>query len=880
MRKIAVFIAIFLVLLLAPTGWRFLKYYQLGGRQVSPPPSYDPAQVSAVSAVPTPASTAFVDQPQVGQGIVLLDRAHRNEFTLEEMGPLDARLAARGYELVSFTSGNLERALRKATSFVVIAPLDTFTTEEVRAVTEFVDRGGRLLLIGDPTRFSLSFDESLFSFSVTIESSKLPLNSLANEFNIIFNGDYLYNTVENEGNFRNIILQSGAFAEDSLTDGLDKIVFYSAHSLQVGGSGKALLLADANTWSSATDRPGGLIVGASSRDGRVVALGDVHFLIEPYHTVFDNGRFIAQLADFLAGVAQRDFVLADFPYFFRQPVDLIFTGSPQLGPGIFDEIIALQTAFRGVGKDLQLAAASQNNRDVLYLGLFNQAGEVLDLLASEGISLTIQPPILTAAEQRALAAVAEKGNEDGTTADPDAENERKDESEPQESMDTLRLIESELGKVQMSGTAVILLLENQAQRSVIVLASSTSGLEATVDRLLDLIPLSNSQVLSDCLVRQNLALCPTNVANEEVEAELASGGKPSASEEGETTTSPEEETEEISGFPPGEEPNIQGAIGLDETVNGTLGEAEIHGWTFSEGPMVIDIEVTSEQLDLVLELYDANARLLESADSGFFADSEALLNIEIPDDKTYIIVVRDYFGDAGEYELTVTAVSPIGEAGSRQTISGVETVFILVDDDGQALNGGVPSGAALQDLLGDQLTVTLWVTSIDGPLSEDALDDVDLLIWDTADYLDTAGFLDPDTEIIFNFLDSGTGSLLIIGSAPILFNYFERSPLADLEVAVSDSVLLNGFSQGEIIALDRTYQTIASDLFGEDFSDEDVLLFLRGPDSGLSGTPAAVATVGGLGTGQRLAVIFFPFVAMPQAVQETLLQNFLLWFSE
>ncbi len=893
MRKALVFLVVFIILLLAPLGLRYVQFYRLGGGAVESPPVYDPVRVSQVSAVPTPATTAFVDDPAVGEGYVLLDRAHANEFSLDEIGYLDGRLAARGFELLHFEGGDLARALRAVASYVVITPLKAFTPAEVQAVADFVDRGGRLLLVGDPTRFAVSFEETDFSFEVFIESDKLPLNSLANEFNIVFNGDYLYNMVENEGNFRNIILQAGSFAEDPLTEGLDKIALYSAHSLQIGNGGTALLWADDDTWSSATDRPGGLVVGASSRQGNVLALGDVHLFIEPYHTVFDNGRFIAQIADFLTKGNARGFVLSDFPYFYRQPIDLVYTGTPHLGPDAFDEIIALQEAFRRAGKDLQLAAAPQDDHDVLYLGLFNQADEVLDLLASEGISLTITPPILTAVALQAQenspgeGAEAEEGTD---TPHKEGEEPAPTDKEQEERADLLRLIQSDLGKVQMSGTALIFLHQIDRQRSMVVLASSADGLENTVHRLLDLIPLNTDYALADCLMRDNLALCPTDLINEEVEAELLSGGEPDAmtdQENGAEEETPPEDAEDNDaeetggGFIEGE-PTAQGTIGLDETVEGALALDESHAWTFSAGPAVIDVVMVSDLLDGVLELYDPNDELLEFADNGFTGDGEELLNVDIPDDGEYTIVVRDYYGDEGEYALTVTAVTTTTFPNDNEpaTTNGLENIFILVDDDGDPLDGGYPSGQILTNLLSSQYAVTLWTTSIDGPLQANTLEGTDLLIWDTADYLDQEGYLDPDTEIIFNYIDTNQGSLLMIGSAPILFSFLDLYTLADLEVMGDDSLLPNSYSEGDVITLMQPFQTIASEFLNEDLGQEDILLFNRGPASELPGTVAAIATTEGLNDGQRLAVLLFPFVALPQDVQEALLPNLLAWFGE
>jgi hypothetical protein len=198
------YVFIFLLLLTVPLAVRYLYFYSFDRPERPVPQVYDPANVPGL--VPTPASTDFTDSPEVGHGLVLLDQSHNNDFTLAEISYLDSRLAARGYELIPFNGGDLAGALRPVNALIVITPLEAFSLDEVRIVTGFVEKGGRLLMIGDPTRFLFGFEEDAFSFTVTIDNDEIPLNSLANAFDVIYQGDYLYNTTESEGNYRNIIL--------------------------------------------------------------------------------------------------------------------------------------------------------------------------------------------------------------------------------------------------------------------------------------------------------------------------------------------------------------------------------------------------------------------------------------------------------------------------------------------------------------------------------------------------------------------------------------------------------------------------------------------------------------------------------------------------
>lgn len=839
MRKAILLIFIFLALLVVPGVVRYFQYYAPGGVTRSAPPVYEPAQIAAV---PTPGANLFVDEPTMGRGLILLDQAHRNQFSLDDLTYLNGRLAARGFQLLPYTGGDLAAQLRPVSAFITIAPLQNFSASERQALRRFAERGGRLLLVGDPTRFEVVLDDSdPFFFSFQIDTNKIPLNTLAGEFDLVFNGDYLYNTVENEGNFRNIILGPSGFAESPLLDGVEQLVFYSAHSLQVGPTAVPLLTADDNTWSSTTGRPGGLVLAASAAAGRVLALGDIHVLTEPYHTVYDNSRFIAQIADFLTQAPERAATLADFPFFYHQPVDLIFTGRPELGAGVFGKVVALQSAFDNVDISLSLAAAPRPGHDALYLGLYNQAGDVAEILTSLGITLTIEPPIFTNAELAGATPEDEEGEDEQETT-------------------AVRLIQSGLGDVQMSGTSLIVWAEENGRRSVIVLAASQEGLANSVERLLALASRSTADLLDGCLLQDPIALCPSGVSDEEVEAELITGvavAAPSSS----ATPAPESAPIEDLGA------DLQGEIELGETVEGTLEPDAAHAWTFSAGPAVVDIQVTGdENLDLVLELYDPQNERLRQQDVGLTGQPETIRGVEIPDNGRYAIVVRDYYGEGGSYSLTVTE--------SEASRSG-EGIFLFIDDDDNPLNGGVSSGDALLAWLEPDYEVTVWVASSEGPLEAGVLDGYGLVIWDSGDYQNDEGFFDRDTATILNYLEDG-GQLFITGSAPAIFGQQTLAPLNDVEVSGEDPILSSGFTPGEVFPLDQSYDAILSDLLGGTFDDESPAIFLRGPESD---TPQAVVGFAALDdrSEPRTVFLLFPFAALPEAVQSRLLNNILVW---
>ena len=121
------------------------------------------------------------------------------------------------------------------------------------------------------------------------------INSLAKTFGIVFQQGYLYNMVENDLNFQYIFIKD--FRPDDVTDGLQQIALYTAGIIQ--SSGLALALTDENTYSSAAERIEPFAPLVKGNNPRVLAIADLTFMIPPQNDLWDNGRLIANLADYL-----------------------------------------------------------------------------------------------------------------------------------------------------------------------------------------------------------------------------------------------------------------------------------------------------------------------------------------------------------------------------------------------------------------------------------------------------------------------------------------------------------------------------------------------------------------------------------------------------
>ncbi|MBI4287403.1 MAG: hypothetical protein HY671_03105 [Chloroflexi bacterium] len=347
------------------------------GRYV--PPNLPPP---APEKIPPPAYvlSTFTDIPQTRRGTLLVDEAHFNIYGEQEIAILLSRVAARGFGIqfvgdlnipmgsdaaIKDRESQLEDKLRTADSFLVVLPWHEFTPRERELVRAFVQRGGRLVLVGDPTR-------------------RNTVNGVAQDFGIIFSDDYLYNVKEHEANFRYIYLRD--FAPHEITKGLKSVVFYVASSITPESGG--LMLTDTNTFSSTREHTGRFSPLVQAAGGKVIALSDVTFMGAPYNAIADNDRLMSNIADFLT-ISERKFNLSEFPNFFGAQVDVIAGG---------DEVLPSAQSLLGLIASRERTAELKEREtylsETVFVGLWENVRQVDQYLSSAGIRIdqTITTP--------------------------------------------------------------------------------------------------------------------------------------------------------------------------------------------------------------------------------------------------------------------------------------------------------------------------------------------------------------------------------------------------------------------------------------------------------------------------------------------------------
>ncbi|MDE2837179.1 MAG: DUF4350 domain-containing protein [Chloroflexota bacterium] len=366
---------------------------------------------------------AVVDSPatQVKRGLVLVDTMHNNSFSEAEFFALNSRIASRGYE-VEFVGA--------------------FTPqfEELRhqLLEEKLRRADSLVVI--LPQLSYSEAEATLVERFVQKGGRLLLvsdparpqqtNTLATRFGVEFRPDYLYNVSDYDLVFQNIIVRE--FQPGELTVGLDAITLYTAGSIRTSGPG--LAFAGPGTESSVveTSEPLYPIAGGDSRN--VLAIADFTFLVPPQNSLLDNDRLISNIADYLTS-SEREYHLTDFPHFYETGTDNaadILLGQPSL----WDVGIQMKNGLSTYGIPSEIRGAEDLSRDTVFLGLYDDALPVSRYLQAAGVRV---------------------GDTIGTPFAPD---------------------------LDLQGTTVTVLDQNQDRYVLVVLADSPWTLTGAVDSLL------------------------------------------------------------------------------------------------------------------------------------------------------------------------------------------------------------------------------------------------------------------------------------------------------------------------------------------------------------------------------------------------------------
>jgi hypothetical protein len=457
--RIPIAIALILVPILARTIWYYRGIYWQTLSLATP----DYASYT-IPQIPVASEAVSSSEGAASKAIVLVDEAHSNMFADSELEYLAHLVQSRGGRMEaasygsygSYGSLSLSDQLKYASAFVSICPIKSYSTAEVQLLEEFVQRGGRLLILTDPTRSAVSYDYYGYG-SYTSTADVVAANTLLAPYDIRFLDDYLYNMTDYEGNYRNVYFRD--FAANGLTKNLNTVVLYAAHSLETN-TGTVLIQSSKITKSSRTDADGEYAVAALDAGGSVLAIGDMTFLTEPYNQVDDNPVLIQHLADFLLD-APRVHDLKDFPFVFQRDVAIVLLKDVKLNSSILGPIQSLQQDLSGVGIGSSVSPQPVTGKDLLVLGTY----------ASPGVNKYVDPLDITLP-----ASMYPMGGSSSQIEIPG------------------------FGSLSPSGIGLILFIRTDTQTTLALLAGDS-------DSLTSLMNVIGPYGFSDCVLQGNVAVC-------------------------------------------------------------------------------------------------------------------------------------------------------------------------------------------------------------------------------------------------------------------------------------------------------------------------------------------------------------------------------------
>ena len=485
-----------------------LNYYGTGGASAYTPPEVPLPKVELETS-PRSERLEAVDNPTISEGVVVIDYSHRNALFIEELNTLMSKVVARGFsyeivldpELVDEDEINITLAekLRYAKALILPLPRSEYTSEEILEIERFVERGGRVFILGDPTR------------TVGVEA----LNSIAGSFGIIYANDYLYSLKNNDNNYRNVIYSN--FANSPITTGLEsdssKVIFYAGNSINAPGN--EIIIGDDSTFSSTSEGGRTNSAGALTTNDQVLALGDLTFFTEPYSAAENNGMLINNIADFLTG-AQPEFKLTDFPYFLNANIDIVFD-DPLVFNSQFEDAAKLKELLEDQERTVNFANEIGDENDVIFVGRYDNIEAVETYLEAASIAILEPEP---EEEEDTLAEEteeAEAGEEEVTADDSGlafvSETPIEDDGEQ-------RFIE---GRIQIEGVgdlerggSSLFYLHQEGGRNIMLILSDTPDTNADAFELL----LENQ--LIDCQATAQIAVCQTESPEEDLPPSIRS----------------------------------------------------------------------------------------------------------------------------------------------------------------------------------------------------------------------------------------------------------------------------------------------------------------------------------------------------------------------
>lgn len=192
--------------------------------------------------------------------------------------PLTNALTEAGHEVKIRGFDDLDEELDEIDGVITVG-MSGYSEDEVEALSEFADDGGRVVFAIDPS------DEF---------SGDLSPAEVRNAFDISVTPGYVYNLEENDLNYQRLFAEPAR--ESAVTEGIDRVVFQTATPLTSRSTDGTLEPAAGSTLSTTREATSDPVLVHTDN---VVVVGDTQFFRPENTQRGDNDVLLGNLGDFL-----------------------------------------------------------------------------------------------------------------------------------------------------------------------------------------------------------------------------------------------------------------------------------------------------------------------------------------------------------------------------------------------------------------------------------------------------------------------------------------------------------------------------------------------------------------------------------------------------
>lgn len=229
---------------------------------------------------------------------ILVDTQHDNQFAERDIEPLAEAAFAAGHRITiqDDDADDYDELLSEYDALLVVQPTDGFTPSQVRAVRNFTDAGGRVVVLAEPPTVSIGGGLIV----TTIDTVSFGATNLTAQYGTLVGSEALYNLDDSrtDNNFKSIY--ASPTGDDSLTEGVETVSFDSSGYLvrQEGSDATTIATAAEGTRTTDTRRNG--TYATAVRNGNLTVVADSSFIKRSELYDVDNEVFVGNLLEFLA----------------------------------------------------------------------------------------------------------------------------------------------------------------------------------------------------------------------------------------------------------------------------------------------------------------------------------------------------------------------------------------------------------------------------------------------------------------------------------------------------------------------------------------------------------------------------------------------------